>query len=187
MLMVLRNVVLFFFFSSRRRHTRFDCDWSSDVCSSDLPAFFLLGMLIQRVVLEPNRFADEHNQLSLTLGVALFLENLALGLWQGDFRTVRPAYASASFVVGEALVEVPRLVACGGAIVMAVVLFAFLKLTDVGKAIRALAEEPEGAMLMGINVSRDRKSTRLNSSHSQISYAVFCLKKKKKNIERISD
>src|SRR3989475_4354801 len=28
----------FFFFSSRRRHTRFDCDWSSDVCSSDLPS-----------------------------------------------------------------------------------------------------------------------------------------------------
>src|SRR5256886_7773577 len=31
-------LVVFFFFSSRRRHTRFDCDWSSDVCSSDLPA-----------------------------------------------------------------------------------------------------------------------------------------------------
>src|SRR2546430_3084760 len=31
-----RYVSLFFFFSSRRRHTRFDCDWSSDVCSSDL-------------------------------------------------------------------------------------------------------------------------------------------------------
>src|SRR5688572_30922706 len=29
---------VFFFFSSRRRHTRFDCDWSSDVCSSDLIA-----------------------------------------------------------------------------------------------------------------------------------------------------
>src|SRR5207237_7670899 len=29
--------VFFFFFSSRRRHTRFKCDWSSDVCSSDLP------------------------------------------------------------------------------------------------------------------------------------------------------
>src|SRR2546430_12080485 len=27
---------MYFFFSSRRRHTRFDCDWSSDVCSSDL-------------------------------------------------------------------------------------------------------------------------------------------------------
>src|SRR5688572_31963044 len=32
----LRVYVMFFFFSSRRRHTRFDCDWSSDVCSSDL-------------------------------------------------------------------------------------------------------------------------------------------------------
>src|SRR2546430_9406314 len=31
------RVVCLFFFSSRRRHTRFDCDWSSDVCSSDLP------------------------------------------------------------------------------------------------------------------------------------------------------
>src|SRR2546427_10778782 len=30
--------MFFFFFSSRRRHTRFDCDWSSDVCSSDLLA-----------------------------------------------------------------------------------------------------------------------------------------------------
>src|SRR2546430_15677707 len=33
-------------------------------------------------------------------------------------------------------------------------------------------------------VGGDRKSTRLNSSHSQISYAVFCLKKKKKNIQK---
>src|SRR5688572_8069153 len=31
-------LLFFFFFSSRRRHTRFDCDWSSDVCSSDLRA-----------------------------------------------------------------------------------------------------------------------------------------------------
>src|SRR2546430_4679261 len=31
-----RDQVVVFFFSSRRRHTRFDCDWSSDVCSSDL-------------------------------------------------------------------------------------------------------------------------------------------------------
>src|SRR5688572_31431166 len=38
---------MFFFFSSRRRHTRFDCDWSSDVCSSDLvlaPVLVLLAV-----------------------------------------------------------------------------------------------------------------------------------------------
>src|SRR2546427_7026665 len=37
-----------------------------------------------------------------------------------------------------------------------------------------------GIRVSGLAVGRDRKSTRLNSSHSQISYAVFCLKKKKK-------
>src|SRR2546430_14927559 len=36
-----------FFFSSRRRHTRFDCDWSSDVCSSDLATFS--GLSIDKV------------------------------------------------------------------------------------------------------------------------------------------
>src|SRR3989475_9849012 len=35
-LSIISCVFFFFFFSSRRRHTRFDCDWSSDVCSSDL-------------------------------------------------------------------------------------------------------------------------------------------------------
>src|SRR5437879_13202594 len=50
------------------------------------PLFFALGMLIQRVVIEPNRDAAEHNQLLLTLGVALFFENLALVPRQGDSR-----------------------------------------------------------------------------------------------------
>src|SRR5688572_32562473 len=36
-----------FFFSSRRRHTRFDCDWSSDVCSSDLVPYEMSGTLEQ--------------------------------------------------------------------------------------------------------------------------------------------
>src|SRR2546427_4992681 len=36
-------ISFFFFFSSRRRHTRFDCDWSSDVCSSDLYLEVLVG------------------------------------------------------------------------------------------------------------------------------------------------
>jgi branched-chain amino acid transport system permease protein len=120
------------------------------------PLFFVLGVGIERLVIEPNRAAAEHNQLLLTLGLALFLENLALVLWQGDFRTLRVPYASASFVIGEALVEVSRLVAAGGAVLIALALFFFLRRTDVGKAIRALSEEREGAMLVGIDVGRIR-------------------------------
>src|SRR5256886_8316764 len=40
----------FFFFSSRRRHTRFDCDWSSDVCSSDLHILYLRNLVPRRIV-----------------------------------------------------------------------------------------------------------------------------------------
>src|SRR2546427_6586837 len=49
---------------------------------------------------------------------------------------------------------------------------------------RRREQQPEGerstALVADAVAVRDRKSTRLNSSHSQISYAVFCLKKKKK-------
>src|SRR5256886_6067242 len=47
MSLTLLLVFVFFFFSSRRRHTRFDCDWSSDVCSSDL---FKQEALVQKNV-----------------------------------------------------------------------------------------------------------------------------------------
>src|SRR2546427_1976888 len=46
--------------------------------------------------------------------------------------------------------------------------------------LRLLARHPGASVVFATAESADRKSTRLNSSHSQISYAVFCLKKKKK-------
>src|SRR2546430_13388800 len=49
-----------FFFASRRRHTRFDCDWSSDVCSSDLRvARELVGGLHRRAPARPGGQAPE--------------------------------------------------------------------------------------------------------------------------------
>src|SRR5256886_9868156 len=68
-LLVERGVSRFFFFSSRRRHTRFDCDWSSDVCSSDLEYPHLLSV--------PIRESAEHNQGRLAAGYFLLLEHVA--------------------------------------------------------------------------------------------------------------
>src|SRR5689334_24688092 len=90
-----------FFFSSRRRHTRWNCDWSSDVCSSDLPP------------------------------------------------QARP------------LPAVPP--------------------EDLPAARPPLHDRARPRPRLQGRPTLDRKSTRLNSSHSSISYAVFCLKKKKKN------
>src|SRR2546430_13029110 len=52
---------------------------------------------------------------------------------------------------------------------------------DLAAAVRSMKQRVPHTMRVEVEVtSLDRKSTRLNSSHSQISYAVFCLKKKKK-------
>src|SRR6266480_6356996 len=57
-------------------------------------------------------------------------------------------------------------------------------LRDVGELVRLResGDDLSGPLKLGTMVARDRKSTRLNSSHMSISYAVFCLKKKKKKI-----
>src|SRR2546427_2571525 len=55
------------------------------------------------------------------------------------------------------------------------------------RPIKGLGAAPEGLGQSAASPTRDRKSTRLNSSHSQISYAVFCLKKKKKILPREND
>src|SRR5688572_32187337 len=53
----------------------------------------------------------------------------------------------------------------------------------------AFRADPELVELLprvaGLGLVQDRKSTRLNSSHSQISYAVFCLKKKKNSMKKL--
>src|SRR5688572_32256232 len=58
-------MLLSFFFSSRRRHTRFDCDWSSDVCSSDL--LLEQGVAFLRVPLTPAEFGVQPGNPGLLL------------------------------------------------------------------------------------------------------------------------
>src|SRR5256886_8518132 len=77
--------LFFFFFSSRRRHTRFDCDWSSDVCSSDLddghpplrPPGLLLHQRLELVRASLVRVAEKRLSMSSLFGLILKLSVLA--------------------------------------------------------------------------------------------------------------
>src|SRR5256886_13322555 len=69
-----RSSCCVFFFSSRRRHTRFDCDWSSDVCSSDLEAPTPVGSALDRFLQE----AVPENALRQWLGSLPALRGSAL-------------------------------------------------------------------------------------------------------------
>lgn len=119
------------------------------------PLLFLFGMLLQKLFIAPILDAPEQSQILITMGLALVIENLALFFWSPDFRTVEVSYAKKVIPLGEAImVTLPQLVAFLVAIGTTGLLYLILKKTDIGKAIRACAEEKEGALLMGINVKR---------------------------------
>ena len=118
------------------------------------PILFAVGYLIQRFAITPVLEAPEHNLLLITLGVGLFLENLALFLWTPDYRTVRPTYSGATVELGPAVISVARIAACAIALLITVGLWALVRFTDLGKAMRASAQEREGSLLMGIDISR---------------------------------
>src|SRR5256886_7151891 len=79
-------IYYFFFFSSRRRHTRFDCDWSSDVCSSDLVAQRLDAPIVGNHVAELNDFRDATEMLDKASRAA---EGLPRQVVDGDLAVIR--------------------------------------------------------------------------------------------------
>jgi branched-chain amino acid transport system permease protein len=117
-----------------------------------LPAAFGLGMAIQRVVVAPVLAAPEHNQLLMTLGLALFLDNLALVVFTADPRTLLTAYSQSTVPLGPLRLNLPRLLAFAGALAITAALGLFLTRTRLGLAFRAAAEERDGAALVGIPV-----------------------------------
>lgn len=118
------------------------------------PAIFVVGIAIQRVVIQPILEAPPLMKVFATVGLYIALQNLALMLFTADFRTIQTPYASASFRAGAISVSEPRLYAFLCAIVLIVALWAFLKFTLVGKALRAVAENRTVSALMGIKVNR---------------------------------
>jgi branched-chain amino acid transport system permease protein len=118
------------------------------------PALFAIGYVVQRYAITPVLNAPEHNLLLITLGVGLFLENLALFVWSPDYRTVRVAYSGATLLLGDLVITLPRLFASLFALLLTVLLYLLVRVTDLGKAMRASAQDREGALLQGINVRR---------------------------------
>ena len=116
------------------------------------PAFFAFGYGLQRFVIGPASHGNDGNILLVTLGLAVIIENALLFLFRGDTRTIDVAYGFAVIPVAGMFLSVPRLVGFAGAVVVALLLWLLLTLTDTGKAIRAVAREKLGAQLCGVDV-----------------------------------
>jgi branched-chain amino acid transport system permease protein len=117
-----------------------------------VPAMFLFGYGLQRFVIGAASHGKDENILLVTLGLAIVLENLALFWFKSDTRTIDTPYTLSTVNILGALISTPKVVAFAGALVTAAVLLLIVGRTDLGRAIRAIAKERQGARLVGIDV-----------------------------------
>jgi len=117
------------------------------------PLFFLLGYGLQRFVIGPAAHGEDRNILLVTLGLAVVIENALLYAFRADTRTINLPYAFDVIEIGTAFLAVPRVIAFVVVFAVALGLWAIMRWTDTGKAIRAVAKEKLGAQLSGIDVA----------------------------------
>jgi branched-chain amino acid transport system permease protein len=117
-------------------------------------ALFCLGIGIQRVLVNPIVDAPHEMQILLMLGVALVLENSALLAFGPDPVRVRSPLAQATVWLGPIFVDVARLVTFGVALGLTLALYLFLARTDLGRSMRAAADNSYGARVIGTDVRR---------------------------------
>jgi branched-chain amino acid transport system permease protein len=119
-----------------------------------MPALFVVGVLLQHFLLRRVLALGDMPQIFLTFALSLLLVNVALLLFTANYRTVQTPYSETALRFGALYVPMAKLIAFGVAMVLSGLLWVFLHATDLGKAMRAAAQNRDVAMLMGINPDR---------------------------------
>jgi len=113
------------------------------------PCFFVLGVashwLLARFEVSPL------NSLLVTFGFTVIIEALIQWIWTADLRRLDSAYAAISLRVGALFVPLPELLTLGMATALSLGMWALLRYTDLGKAMRAAAEDAPIAAAFGVN------------------------------------
>src|SRR5919202_1978632 len=114
-------------------------------------AFFLLGMVVERVLVRRLTDAPPITTLLLLFGLWLVLQNLAYSLFTGDTRAVLTPYSQSNLRLGALVIPVTWLITFGIGLVILALLQQFLTRTMLGSAIRALAQDRDACRLVGID------------------------------------
>lgn len=113
------------------------------------PAFFAIGVA-QQLVLERFKITP-FNSLLVTFGLTVMLEALIQYVWTADYRKLTSTYGEQKLVVGGLFLPVPELITLGLSVLLAIAVWAAMRFTDLGKAMRAMAEDGPIAAAFGIN------------------------------------
>jgi len=119
------------------------------------PALFVIGAVIYLSTIRFVLRAPELNQMLLTFGIGIVLQNLALLIWGGDPRTISNVpYRSVGYQMGGISVGLVPLGSFLISLVLVVALYLVLARTPLGRAMRAVAQNRIGASLVGLEVDR---------------------------------
>lgn len=120
-----------------------------------VPVYFVLGMLIQRLLLSRLR-PDSFTMMSvlLTFALALLIEGGLGVVATGSFRSVTVGYAARSLQIGSVRLPYDRLIGFAVAVATLALLFAILRYSRYGQALRATIQHREAARLVGIDTDR---------------------------------
>ena len=135
-----------------------------------VPLLFILGVGIQKFLVSPVLKVDAilpENQVILTVGIGMVLANLATIIFKSDYRTTPVDYATKAWYLSdlwkdspiELSLSFPWTVSFLFALGITAALWFFLSRTDMGRSIRATAQDKDAAILMGVNVERMRRFT----------------------------
>ena len=113
------------------------------------PLFFVIGVAMQWVL---SRFRiSPFNSLLVTFGITVVIEAGIQGIWTADYRRLESSYNQLKFTVGGLYLPVPELVTLALSVCIALAVWAAMRYTDLGKAMRAMAEDGPIAAAFGVN------------------------------------
>ncbi len=122
-----------------------------------MPVLFFIGCLIQRYMI--NRLVEvesilPENQVLLTVGIMLVLTEGIRLIFKSDYRSVVTSYSSDTVLIGGMSISLAMLTGFFIAMAFTFLLHLFLTKTDLGKSIRATAQDRDAAIYMGVNSSK---------------------------------
>jgi branched-chain amino acid transport system permease protein len=137
-----------------------------------VPAFFALGVLLHWLMA---RFSvTPFNSLLLTFGLMGIVEAIIQSIWTADFRKLESVYANQKFKIGTLFVPVPELITLVLAVGLSGAVWAVLRYSDLGRALRAAAEDPPIASAFGVHQRRNALLL-AGTSAALVSVAGVCL------------
>lgn len=114
-----------------------------------VPCFFLFGVAVHWVLAKFS--VSPFSSLLVTFGMTVIIESLIQWIWTADYRRLESEYAAVKFKVGSLFIPLPELLTLIVAVVLAGLTWAALRYTDLGRAMRAAAEDGPIASAFGVN------------------------------------